>query len=274
MIPVRCLIPAFFVLLVLHSHALAENEWQRLAPGLEFREFAFAERAGVQERTLSVLRIDPGSVSLVLGSALEKDRTVRTVPEWAGELDCAAVINASMYRADSPLRSTGYMRNFDRVNNGFIHPEYGAFLVFNPRGEGSAPARIVDRTQPGWRERLAEYNTVIQNFRLIDPQGNNLWPEGGEEHSIAAVATTIQGRVLFLHCAAPVTLHSFNEHLLSLPLGVDRAMYVEGGSDAGLFINTPAREIRRPGRYRSGVWAGPAPAFPPVPNVIGIRFKF
>lgn len=260
-------------LLLAHAPAWAQGEWIRLGTGLEFREFPFPERVDARERTLSVLRVDPGRVSLVLGSALEEDGVPRSFPHWAEYLGCVAVINASMYRADSPLSSTGYMRNFETTNNGFIHPEYGAFLVFNPRGEGRAPARIVDRSEPGWRNILDEYDTVIQNFRLIDPRGRNLWPEGGEEHSIAAVGTTSGGHVLFFFCESPVSLHAFNEHLLSLPLDVVRAMYVEGGSDAGLYISTPVDEIRRRGRYRSGVWTGSAPAFPPVPNVIGIKSK-
>ena len=122
---VRCLVPLVWLLFMAHSTVWAQPEWMELGPGLEFREFPFPERMGIRERTLSVLRIDPGQAPLVLGTALENSGEPRTMPEWAGTLGGAAVINASMYRADKPLRSTGYMRHFDSMNNGIIHPEYG-----------------------------------------------------------------------------------------------------------------------------------------------------
>ena len=270
---VRRLVPFVWLLIMAHSPVWAQAQWMQLGPGLEFREFSFPDQVGVRERTLSVLRIDPGHAALVLGTALENGGAPLSVLEWADELGCAAIINASMYRADSPLRSTGYLRHFDRVNNGFMHPEYGAFLVFNPYRERDARVRIVDRSQKGWRDVLGRYGTVIQNFRLIDAGGKNLWPEGGEEHSIAAVAVTRRGDVLFLFCEEQVSLHAFNEHLLSLSLDLAGAMYVEGGSAAGLYIRTRNQEIRRLGRHRSGIWGGSISAFSPVPNVLGVAIK-
>ena len=163
------------------------------------------------------------------------------------------------------------MRNGERTNNGRIVSRYGAFFVAGPREEGLPRAAVLDRDTDDWEHLLPRYDIVVQNFRLMGPEGAQLWPENGPEHAIAAIAEDMNGRILFLHCPDPASVHDFVEALAAhRELNINSAMYVEGGSEASLLL-------RLPGQFR--LWHGMSPASYmfssrgdaiPLPNILGV----
>lgn len=270
----RALIAALAVILSFASaHA---QEWRALAPGLELREFLIPDQIGDldgRQGGMAVLRIDPGLYELRLGSALSSGR-MRSMQEWALYSGFVAVINAGMFRADDRLRSTGYMRDRDVEINSFIHPNYGAFLAFQPRKPALPGLRWVDRkTDPDWQDVLAGYDGIIQNYRLISRERENLWEQDENRHSGAAIAMDRDGRLLFIHCRARLSMHEFAQALLDLPLYLVGAMYVEGGADAAMYIDVNGYVGRFVGEYRSDFFQGSNRNFWPAPNVLGIRPK-
>jgi hypothetical protein len=165
----------------------------------------------------------------------------RSLADWSSEADLRAGINASMYKPDN-LTSTGYMRGENSVNNAKIGGKLGAFFVAGPRRSGLKAAAIIERDQPGWREALTNYAIVVQNFRLVNKTGGILWPEGGPEHSAAAVAMDGRNNVLFILCQEPLTPVRFARYIQAFPLDARSVMYVEGGAQAGLFLRLDDRE--------------------------------
>lgn len=256
--------------------SLQAEEWRMLAPGLELREFMipdqFGDLAGEQS-TMVVLRIDSGRYDVALGSALGTGR-MRSMQEWARHSGFVAVINAGMFRADDRMRSTGYMRDANVVINSFIHPNYGAFLAFHPRDPGLPSLRWVDRkSDADWQDILAGYDGIIQNYRLISPERENLWEQSDRRHSGAAIAMDREGRLLFVHCRPRLSLHEFAQALIDLPLDLIGAMYVEGGADAAMYVDVNGFVGRFVGEYRSDFFQGSNKNFWPAPNVLGIRPK-
>jgi hypothetical protein len=258
------------------ASALHAGEWSVLAPGLELREFLVPDRTGDlagRQGGMVVLRIDTGRYELGLGSALASG-SMRGMHDWAQFKGFAAVINAGMFRADDRLRSTGYMRDARVTVNSFIHPDYGAFLAFDPREPGLPAVRWVDRkADPDWEEVIGRYHGVIQNYRLISRERENLWQPGERRHSSAAVAMDREGRVLFAHCRPKVSMHEFAQALLDLPLDLVGAMYVEGGADAAMYIDVNGYVGRFVGEYKSDFFQGSNRNFWPAPNVLGVRPK-
>lgn len=275
---VRSLRVAFLLSLLMTVAAAPPRaeEWRSLAPGLELREFLTPDRVGDlagEQGVLAVLRIDPACYAFSLGSALDKG-VMLTVGEWSRRFGFTAVINAGMFRADDRLRGTGYMRDGHVAVNTFVHPGYGAFLLFNPKDRSLPPVRWLDRKQdPDWRTVLDQYEGVVQNYRLISRDRLNLWAQDEPRHSAAAIGMDQAGRVLFIHCRTSVSMREFAQALLDLPLDLVGAMYVEGGADAAMYVDTPGFTGRWVGEYKSDFFQGSNKNFWPVPNVLGIRPK-
>lgn len=253
------------------SHGLDNNGkplWISLEPGLEYCDIRLNE----DNSKLSALRIDPEKFDFLLcSSGQEEDGRPRSLDQWAKDKDLKAAINASMYLPDN-LKSTGYMRSGDYINNGRIMERFGAFFVAGPRKAGLPRAQIIDREQPGWRETLDDYELVIQNYRMTNAKRKILWSPGGPLYSISAVAQDGKGRILFLHSRVPLEAYAFVQQLLHLPLDVRTVMYVEGGSQAGLLVDSDhfKRDLAGP-HARSFLITGNLKAA--LPNILGIRSR-
>lgn len=252
------------------SHGLdarGEPLWLSLEPGLEFCEIRLNE----DDSKLTALRIDPEKFDFILGSSGMDGNGPRTLEQWATDYELTAAINASMYLPDN-LKSTGYMRSGAYVNNGRIMERFGAFFVANPKKKNLPRAGILDKDAEGWREKLAEYELVIQNYRMTDAKRKILWSPGGPLYSISAIAEDGEGRILFLHSRMPLEAYSFVQQLLHLPLDVRTVMYVEGGAQAGLLIHSDKLKLDLTGAHApSFLVTGKMKAA--LPNILGIRAR-
>lgn len=262
------------LLLCATASVVQAEDWRVLAPGLELREFLVPDQVGDlagEQGRLAALRIDAQRYDLALGSALATGQ-MRSMQDWAAGAGFTAVINAGMFRSDDRLRSTGYMRDAGVMVSDFLHPNYGAFLAFQPRESSLPRVRWVDRKlDPDWEAVLTAYDGIIQNYRLISRERENLWTPDDRRHSAAGIGMDAAGRVLFIHCRPRVTMHEFAQALLDLPLDLVGAMYVEGGADAGMYVEAGDYVGRFVGEYQSDFFQGSNRNFWPAPNVLGIR---
>lgn len=236
-------------------------DFRQLAPGLSLGRFPTA-RAGFSGRlAIIVLRIDPAFYELRVGSVSAPGTTPATLREWAEKDGLSACINASMYREDGKT-STGLLRDRGMVNNSYVNKRFGAFLAFNPSDPGLAPVAMLDKTiHKDWKERIAGYRSVVQNYRMIGGDGLPAWAEGGEPTCISAVGMDDQGMVLFVFSETPLTPRGLVRALLSLELGITGLMYTEGGPPSGLFVDAGG-ETR--------LWTGGLQDAS-LPNVLGVR---
>jgi hypothetical protein len=80
--------------------------------------------------------------------------------------------------------------------------------------------------------------------------------------------------VLFIHVGSLYSTHDLINILKKLPLNIDRAMYVEGGSQAQLYINIGTHEHEFVGNYKIEIEDNVNALFPrPIPNVVGISLR-
>lgn len=261
--------------------SLKATSWHKLSEGLELGRFnppkGYAVgadmRAKLESPLVTAVRVDPARFDLRLLSASEKGAQRRTVKEWCEQEGLLAAINASMYGQDL-IKSTGYMKNFDHLNNPKINARFGAFIVFHPLVAGLPPLQILDKHQPEWRGLLDQYSTAIQNYRLITPFQDRTWEQSDKAHSVAAFGLDRSGRALLIHCAAPFSIHDFAKILKQLPLQLRSAAYLEGGYEASLYLKLGPVEVRERGIHEGLFWdLGGADDFWPVPNVIGVSRK-
>ncbi len=265
-----CLMIFFVAVSMCLALSARAHGWQELEKGLYLGEFDSPQKSPVCNYSIVILKIDPEIYAFKLLSASEHRAKPRTAGEWAEEFGLLAVINASMYREDHKT-STGYMRNFKHVNNRQINPKFGAFMAFNPVNSRVPSVQIVDRYNQDWKKLMKQYDTVIQNYRMISLKGNNVWKQSRRIYSTACVGIDKDGHVLFMHSRSPFSVHDFNHILLELPLTIKNAMYVEGGPEASLYVKAGGKEREWVGSYETSfaehddnrsAWG--------VPNVIGI----
>ncbi|HDH96162.1 MAG TPA: hypothetical protein ENF73_00355 [Proteobacteria bacterium] len=249
-----------------------EVEWTAVADGVEYA--ILAHRTATGERAeFHVVRIDPrlAEIELLAASAIDKRR--RTASRWCKEFGLVAAINAGMYQQDY-LSNVGYMRIGKHKNNPYWHKKHLAALAFKPLVKGAKPVVMVDLDVSGSKEILKRYDVVIQNLRLIKGNGRNVWSKQKRKWSEAAVAMDKQGRVLFIFCWYPFTMWEFNRILLGFPLGVVRAMHVEGGPEASLSVHSDKVYIDLYGSYETDCCEtyDNHRQFP-IPNVLGVKSR-
>ena len=181
-----------------------------------------------------------------------------------------AAVNASMFQADG-LTSIDFMKNFNHVNNHRLSRD-NTILAFNPVGKNLPQIQLIDRECQDFSGLRAKYRSFVQGIRMISCKGQNVWSRQDAKWSSLALGMDAQGNILFLFCRTPGSVHDFVEILLSLPLSLKSAMYLEGGPQASLYLSTPKMSLERYCTLE-GLESDSLQFALPVPNVIGIVRK-
>ena len=262
-----------FVLLLLIPPGMAHGEWQTLAPGMELGKFPASQPSSAGDSIITILRIDPNRWSLeFVGLSLDNESGGQTARRWSKAHRLTAAINAGMFGTDYSTH-IGHLRFRDHVNNDNVN-SYQSVAAFDPRREGLPHFRIFDLDSPGVSMQTIrqEYASAVQNLRLIKRPGLNQWSQQEKTWSEAALGEDESGRILFIFCRSPYSMHDLNEELLALDIGLVSAQHLEGGPQAQLYINTGDTEVELSGSHGtsfrddndiSSAW--------PIPNVLGVR---
>jgi uncharacterized protein YigE (DUF2233 family) len=246
------------------------SPWRRLEPGLELAAFPAPQPAQLGDSTIRVLRIDPERFALRLLNASASDAgTLRTARGWAQEHELVAAINASMYQTDY-LSSVSLMINRAHVNNPRVSKD-NAVLAFDRKDAEVPRIQIIDRKCQDFDGLRNHYRVLVQSIRMISCHGGNVWGQQEQKWSIAAIGIDAAGRVLFIHCRSPYSVHDLIDMLLGLPIGLRNAMYVEGGPEAQLYVRAGGEELEFYGSLETGLFDADANGRAwPIPNAIGV----
>ncbi|HDP88936.1 MAG TPA: phosphodiester glycosidase family protein [Thioalkalivibrio sp.] len=249
----------------------ADGEWRALEAGLELGRFEIPHPADTRPGIVHVLRIDPAHFRFrLLAASATEERKPRTARGWAVHAGLVATINASMFQADF-LSSVSLMLAPGHVNNPRVSRDK-AVLAFDPRSGELPSVRIIDRECDDFESLRKDYATLVQSIRMVSCKGRNVWGESERRWSTALIATDKAGRVLFVHVRTPYSTHELINALLALPLGIDRAMYTEGGVQAQMFVGSGELKREFVGSFGGSFTATTGgPSVWPVPNVIGIE---
>ena len=244
--------------------------WTSLEPGLDLGELEAPRKAAVGDSVIRLLRIDPARFEFrLLNASAPGQGGSLTAREWVRHNGLVAAINAGMYQAD---HSTGVslQRSRDHTNNPRLSKDK-AVLAFDPLDDGLPPVQIIDRECQDFDALKGRYAALVQNIRMISCTGKNVWSQQPARWSTAALATDARGRILFIHVRSPYSVHDLIDNLMTLPLDLKSAMYLEGGTEAQLYIKSGERQFEFLGSH--GTLSrddGDAPRARPIPNVIGI----
>jgi uncharacterized protein YigE (DUF2233 family) len=240
-----------------------------LQDGLEFARIKAPVKARDLDSMLTLVRIDPKHFELRLMMANFHGEQSRSAREWAKEFRLLAVINAGLYLKDHKT-SAGLMIDRGKVNNPRLN-RWGAILAFNPKNAKDRAVRLVDRRCENFKRIRTRYQTFVQGFRMMTCRGGTTFRKSDKRFSIAALAIDRRGRILFLMSASPYSTYEFSQIIRRLRLDIRRAMYLEGGRDAQLYVKAgdiEAEVVGKCGRFFGCTTGNPTPR--DVPNVIGI----
>jgi hypothetical protein len=243
--------------------------WREVDENMWMAEFKGPQDTGNGGSRILVLRIDPGKYQFQLYCASEHGRQRLTVKDWCEKYGLLGAFNAGMYQEDG-ITSVGYLRNFHHVNNSHVN-QNRAVLAFNPDNPELPRAQIIDRDLQDFDSLKPRYRSLVQSIRMVSLHGKNVWSQQPGGWSTLAIALNRSGEVLVIFNEARTSVYDLIEHLLALPLSIVNAMYLEGGPQASLFLNTREMTVAKYGSldnvldHPGGVQIGW-----PIPNVIGI----
>jgi hypothetical protein len=123
-------------------------------------------------------------------------------------------------------------------------------------------------------EKLRDnYQTLVQNIRMISCQQENVWRRQNKIWGQAVFGMDKNGNALFIFTESRYSGYEFASILLSLPISIYNAMYLEGGQEANLYFSGNDIEFERIGRPTSLNENGSKPIARSIPNILGIVKK-
>lgn len=246
--------------------------WRSLQTGVEYAAINLGTERHfpikVADRRLHVVRIQHDKAPLVALLASSLDGKSRTAGQWAQKHKLAVVINLGMFHPDHRTH-VGYLRWGKHLNSSRWVPSYRSVLAF-----GSSEITLQDVEGDEKPASLSSQHTVVQNLRLIKGKGVGVWSKQSKRWSEAALAMDASGRLLFIFCRAPLSMAEFNRLLLGLPLGVQRAMHLEGGPEASLSIHAGGVSLDLCGSFETDLLPADTNQRQwPIPNVLGVSLR-
>jgi len=250
-----------------------EDPWSKVDSGLFLGQFDPPDETPVKDSKIVILKINPRYYSLKLLCASELGKIRLTPKEWCRKYNLIAAVNAGMYQKDG-LTNVGYMKNYSHLNNPRLNSVYKAVLAFNRSDVRVPEVQVIDLKCQDFETLRPKYQTFIQGIRMISCHQENVWSKQDRSSSLAVLGVDREGNVLLILSEAPYSGYDFNNVLLSLPLSIFNATYLEGGPEASLYFSATGTELEKVGIYgmgpdgsivRSGAY--------PIPNVIGITRK-
>lgn len=269
-----------FVLTVLTGQAqekwINDIPWKILMDGMQFAEVDAPDKSVVNDSKLTILKIDPRKFDFEFLTASEKGKHPRTAPDWAGEFKQNIIINAGMYSYNKMQSNKGYMKNYNHLNNPEKSGYYNAIMAMHPKDKNKLPFEIIDITCQDWEKVQHQYHSLCQGMRMISCDGDGMAfaKRPDQSCSMIVTATDPEGTVYIIFTRSPYTHRTMISYMQGMPLNIRTTVYLEGGPEASLYINTGDTIIAKYGSYVSNTCNNDNnDHFWKIPNVIGIKKK-
>ena len=259
--------------------SLFQASWNDIDKGLSYKVFDAEKKAFFGDSKIVIVKIDPEIYNINLFSSKQYNHENLTAKDWSEKYDLSVVINAGMFQEDYSS-NVGYMKQFDYINNAYINA-YQSVAAFNPKDPTIDKFRIFDiekingvLQKDSIRHIINNYNSVVQNLRLIKRSKDNRWSQQKKKWSEVALGEDKVGNILLIFCRSPYSMHDLNEMMINLPIDIECAQHLEGGPESSLYIKSNNVELAFNGSYESFFIESDSNAsFYKLPNIIGFTKK-
>ena len=246
--------------------------WYKVAEGLYVANANAPIKSPVNNSVITILKIDPKYYSFRMMCASEHGKKRRSLQEWCEEFGLIGAFNAGMFNTRNMSSSMGYMKNYGHINNYRMNPKYKAMVAFNRRDMSVPEFQISDEDCQPWSELKYKYSSCFQGMRMIDckqqPIGWNAKPR--LKCSMVVLAQDMSGNALVLFTRSPYSPNDFIRMMQIMPLKIKNAIYLEGGPEAGVYLDYKDFLLVRMGSWVSDVHEEDTyNRLYPLPNVVG-----
>lgn len=256
--------------------------WREIEPGMAMASFQACFELTSGQTPITIVKINPELFRFrLLHPADHGEGTIKTIQEMADQQHLALATNAGMFaeqvttqdgQTHSIYKHVGFVKYLGKVENGKRLTDYKSVFAFHPLKENLPAATLADLEETTLAKLGESYDSLIQNLRMIGHRRRNVWSQSPRRHSIAALATNQTGELLFVFSGAPYSVHDFNRCLLSLPLKITRAQYLEGGKEATLILRTPTLKLNLIGSSETLFGSDTESKQPwPIPFILGLE---
>ena len=202
------------------------------------------------------ITINPSKYKFEIINSPNKELSLKDI---SNNNNCLMVFNAGMFDVDYKT-NMGYMKNNGQILNSRYHPNYYSVLAFEPILEDIPEVYIYDSDEISMDTIVAQYNSIIENLRLIKRPGINRWPEQDKRWSEIAIGQDLDGNMILIYCETSLSMFELNEILLSLPIKLQAAQHLDGNAVGQFYLKIDEYELN----YDNYLYA---------PNLIGVKMK-
>ena len=206
------------------------QDWQVIAPGIEWREMELPIASISLRGTMSVLRVDPALATLRVHYS---PGTAYSLRDWSSRLPGAlAIVNGAFF--DEFDCALGLLVSEGQVFGSSFTGFGGMFQVGN---EGVRVRSLV--VEPYQGEALWQ---AVQAFPMLIEQGGRLAPQGDGFDARSRrtwIGQDRSGRIVIGVTFNLISLADLQNWLLISGLDLDTAFGLDGGRSAGLLITAP-----------------------------------
>jgi hypothetical protein len=248
--------------------------WKELMQGLLYAEVDAPDKSVVNDSKLTILKIDPRCFDFEFLTASERGNQPRIAPDWAAEFNKNIVINAGMYSYNRTQSNKGFMKNYEHYNNPKKSDYYNAMLAMHPKDKNKLPFEIIDITCRDWEKVKHEYHSFCQAMRMMSCDGTAMQFSKRPDQSCSMVvaATDTTGNLYIVFTRSPYTHKAMIGYMQQMPFNLRTAVYLEGGPEASIYINTGDTIIAKFGSYVSNTCDNDNnDHFWKIPNVISLK---
>jgi hypothetical protein len=253
-----------------------DNKWTELEDGLHYIEMDGPRKENIGDSKISLLKINPEKFQFEMLSATQFDSTSKCVSDWARDHQLNVVINAGMYDLRRQLSSKGLLQNSKSyANNPNYYEGYNMLIAFNPLDKSLPAFDIFDLKCADINQVKKKYASLAQGMRMIDCNGAPMsWNKNPQWCSQLIVAKDKHQNIYFVFTRSPYSHNEMIQFMVNLKEPLMNAIYMEGGPQTSLYIDTKNDHIEKLGSYVSRTYATDKNAeFWNLPNIIGIRKK-
>ncbi len=203
-------------------------EFQEIHPGLDFCEYEGPE-VNLGTRKIRVVKIDSSKYEFKPYRYDEKDSPVASpqpIDYWGKKFSAPVLFNAGQYDPEY-----GYMgilkRDGEKIGKQSKITSWKGILVSGKNQK----AQILNINDP----QIEKYPNAIQSFMLFSGEKNSVRKSNWQANRLI-VAQSKDGHLYIFHTDGGITLWNLAEHLKKLPLNLEKALSMDGGYEAELFV--------------------------------------
>lgn len=265
-----------FVVILLLTFSCSSQEkkdslpvWERIANGVDLMVMEAPIKSILGDSKLTIIRLHKDCIQAYLKMATANDSVSKTVKEWADTFDFQLTINAGMYDLARPLVSKGFMQSDSSINNNSVNPSYnGVCFIQNQRID------LID-LMCETNFQITKQQACFQGMRLLDCQGAEMdWKRKKQSCSMLVIGEDKQNNLYIIFTRSPYYHQDMVGFLKKMPFQLGLTMYLEGGPETSVYLNTPTKKLELVGSYVSNTYpTDKNDHFWPLPNVLGFKFK-